>query len=147
MAGCGTIQPIVFPGSYLMLIKNSARMPFIIIVLVLAAAAVMGQNPGTAGDPLVSKSYIDHFLRFRAVVLPENSELKPETGAMFVVRSGQLRIEAAAGLAIIDLTAGREISGSTDLPHNHLLMIPEGGIILKARKQTIMMASFVADEH
>ncbi len=120
--------------------------PFFVIILVLAAVVAMGQSPGTAGDPLVSKSYIDHFLRFRSVVLTENSELKPEAGAMLVVRSGQLRLEAAAGLAVIDLTAGREISGSNDLPHHHLIMIPESGIVLKARKQTTMMASFVADE-
>lgn len=114
----------------------------IITIIILAAGAAWAQNPGTAGDPLVSKSYIDHFLRFRSVVVPADSELKPEPGAMIVVRSGQLRLEAAKGRSVIDLTAGREISGSSDLPLNHLILIPDsGGYVLKARKLTMLMAS------
>ncbi len=114
------------------------------LAIVLIASAAMGQNPGTAGDPLVSKSYVEHFLKFRSMVLPADSEIKPESGAMLVVRSGQLRLEAAAGKAVIDLSAGREISGSADIPPNHLILIPENsGIVLKARKLTLIMASFM----
>lgn len=123
-----------------------ARAPLIFMLVILLATAVLGQNPGSAGDPLVSKSFVDHVLRFRAIVLPENSDLQPEAGALLVIRSGQLRLEATAGKAIIDLTAGREITGNTDLPHNHLLMIADGsGIVLKARKLTTLMASYLAD--
>ena len=71
-------------------------------------------------------------------------QISPEAGAMLVVRSGQLRLEATAGKAVIDLSAGREISGNTDIPANHLILIPESsGIVLKARKLTLIMASFM----
>ncbi len=116
------------------------------IAIILIASAAMGQNPGSAGDPLVSKSYMEHFLKFRSIALPADSEIRPEAGALLVVRSGQLRLEAASGKAVIDLSAGREISGNADIPPNHLILIPENsGIVLKARKLTLIMASYMSE--
>ncbi|MDD3145975.1 MAG: hypothetical protein PHD82_01625 [Candidatus Riflebacteria bacterium] len=126
---------------------HGARVFFVSLLFILHVTVIFSQNPGTAADPLVSKSYVDHFIRFRAVMLPVDTHLKPEVGAMLVVRSGQLRLEAAAGKSVIDLTAGREIAGNVDLPLNHLIMIPDSnGIVLKARKATMLMASYLNDE-
>lgn len=120
---------------------------FIFCLVGLIVDGVMAQNPGTAADPLVSKSYVDHFLRFRSIALPADTVLKPDLGTMLVVRSGQLRLEAQSGKSVIDLTAGREISGNTDLPHNHLIIVPDStGIVFKARKLTMLLASFLNEE-
>lgn len=117
------------------------------LCLLLAATAVWAQSPGTASDPLVSKSYIDHFFRFRSVVLPADTELKPEPGALIVVRSGQLRLEASRGKSVIDLTAGKEISGSSDLPLNHLIIVPDvDGYVLRAKKLTMLLTSCLNEE-
>ncbi len=127
--------------------EYGARASFLLFCIILVASAGLAQSPGTAADPIVSKSYIDHFIRFRSVVLPADTELKPESGAMLVVRSGQLRLEAASGKGVIDLTAGREIAGGNDLPHNHLIIIPDNnGIVLKAKKMTLLMASYLNAE-
>lgn len=111
------------------------------------ASVIFAQNPGTAGDPLVSKSYLDHFFRFRSVVVPANSGIKPEPGAMIIVRSGQMIIEGPKGKAIIDLTAGKEIQTGSELPHNHLLMIPDSAEYnLAAKKLTLLLASCLQEE-
>lgn len=124
-----------------------AKFKLAAICLLLVATAALAQSPGTASDPLVSKSYIDHFLRFRSVVLPADTELKPEPGALIVVRSGQLRLEASRGKSVIDLTAGKEISGSSDLPLNHLIIVPDvDGYVLKARKLTMLMTSCLHED-
>lgn len=116
------------------------------IVLFLTQAA-WSQSPGTVGDPLVSKSFVDHFLKFRSIMLPADSIIKPEAGAMIVVRSGQLRLDAPKGKTVIDLTAGREISGGNDLPHNHLIIVPDSTeYVLKARTTTMLLASCLIEE-
>ena len=139
-----------FPWRKIRMSNTQTRILVVVSALVclfLAGASVMAQNPGTAGDPLVSKSYIDHFLRFRSIVLPANAEIKPESGAMIVVRSGQLRLEAPKGKSVIDLTAGREIDGGKDLPLNHLLIIPDSGeYLLKARNMVLMLASCLTED-
>ncbi len=115
--------------------------------LLAAMTTVSAQNPGTPADPLVSKSYIDHFLKFRSIVLPADSEIRPEPGTMVVVRSGQLRLETPKGKGVIDLTAGKEISGGSDLPLNHLIIIPDTGeYVLKARNLTLLLASCLQEE-
>ena len=118
------------------------------LIFVLALAHVAwAQNPGTVSDPLVSKSYIDHFIKFRSIVLPADSIVNPEAGAMIIVRSGQLRFEAPKGKTLIDLTAGREIAGGNDLPHNHLIIVPDSAeYVLKARNMTLLLASCLLEE-
>ena len=76
------------------------------VAIILIASAATGQNPGTTGDPLVSKSYVENFLKFRSMVLPADSEITPEMGAMLVVR----RVSCASKRrrqSRIDLSAGR----------------------------------------
>lgn len=118
------------------------------LIFVLALAQVSwAQNPGTVSDPLVSKSYIDHFLKFRSIVLPADSIVNPEAGTMLIVRSGQLRLEAPKGKTLIDLTAGREIASGSDLPQNHLIIVPDSAeYVLKARNMTMLLASGLLEE-
>jgi hypothetical protein len=120
---------------------------FMVLAILLAMTPLLAQSPGTPADPLVSKSYIDHFLRFKSMVLPANGQIKPEAGSMIVVRSGQIRLEAPKGKTVIDLTAGREIAGGTDLPLNHLLIVPDSGdYLLKARNLTLLLASCLPED-
>ncbi|MBU1109361.1 MAG: hypothetical protein KKB51_21960 [Candidatus Riflebacteria bacterium] len=118
------------------------------LIFVLALTQISwAQNPGTVSDPLVSKSYIDHFLKFRSIVLPADSLVNPEPGAMIIVRSGQLRLEAPKGKTLIDLTAGKEISSGVDLPLNHLIIVPDSAeYVLKARNMTMLLASCLLEE-
>ncbi|PKL45157.1 MAG: hypothetical protein CVV41_03435 [Candidatus Riflebacteria bacterium HGW-Riflebacteria-1] len=128
---------------------NLAKTSFLLglAALLLLTQVAWSQSPGTAGDPLVSKSFVDHFLKFRSMLLPADASIKPEGGALLVVRSGQLRLEAPKGKTLIDLTAGREISGGNDLPHNHLIIVPDSAAyVLKARTATMLLASCLIEE-
>ncbi len=127
--------------------NNSMRILLALIAALIAVHVAIAQSPGTVADPLVSKSFVDHFLKFRSIMLPADSSISPQPGSMLIVRSGQLRLEAAKGKAVIDLTAGREIAGGNDLPHNHLIIVPESGdYVLKARKTTMLLASHLSEE-
>lgn len=130
-----------------MLILKGRTLLFGLIIVAAVAHIAWAQSPGTVGDPLVSKSFVDHFLKFRSIMLPANSVLKPQSGAMLIVRSGQLKLEAPKGKVLIDLTAGREIAGGNDLPHNHLIIVPESAeCVLKAHKATMLLASQMSEE-
>ncbi len=119
---------------------------FSALAILFLVNALSAQTPGTPADPLVTKSFVDHFLKFRTMVLPASSELRPQSGTMLIVRSGQLRFEAPKGKTMIDLTAGREISAGSDLPLNHLLIIPEtGDYRLKAKNMTMLLASWLQE--
>jgi hypothetical protein len=108
---------------------------------------LFAQKPGTTSDPLVSKSYLDHFFRFRSVVLPAKSVSKPEAGAMFIVRSGKLILTGPRGKAVVDLTTGKEIPVGKELPLNHLIIIPDSAAYeLKAENLTLMLAAFFHEE-
>jgi len=128
--------------------KFSRQILLLATIVAFAAVHIAGaQSPGTVADPLVSKSFVDHFLKFRSIMLPADSTLNPQPGTMLIVRSGQLRLEASKGKTVIDLTAGREIAGGNDLPHNHLIIVPDtGDYILKARKATMLLASHFVEE-
>ncbi len=122
---------------------------FIVTFMLLAfmLSSLYAQNPGTTSDPLVSKSYLDHFFRFRSLVMPADSSATPVAGAMLIVRSGKIVLTGPAGKAIIDLTSGREIPVGRELPHNHLLIIPDSaGYILKAQNMSLLLAAFFNEE-
>lgn len=89
--------------------------------------AVFSQEPGTAGDPLVTKSYIDQFFRFQTAVIPSGEKLKISSGAMFILLSGRMKLRSPKGKNLIDLTDGSRIKPDTFLPTNHLILAPETG--------------------
>lgn len=129
----------------------SMKRVFLIAIFLLCclgnSVPLSGQNPGTAGDPLVSKSYLDHFFRFKSYVLKEKELLRPEPGALIIVRSGEISIEGPEDKTIIDLTRGEEIKMSSVLPLNHLLIIPDSsGFVLKTKKQAIILASCLQEK-
>ena len=117
-----------------------------ICLFVLFSCSLYAQTPGTTADPLVTKSYLDHLFRFRSIVLPQNTTLKPTPGAIFIIRSGELKLEAPRGKTIVDLTTGKEIRSGVILPLNHLLIVPDSAqYILEAHKLTLMLAAYLED--
>ena len=104
-------------------------------------------TPGTSGDPLVTKSYLDFAAKFRTVEIKSGTTIKAETGAMIVVTSGQLKLELKKGAMVIDLTNGRKIISNSTLQTFHLIMIPDGSSCsFKATKDTTLMALGINDE-
>ena len=123
-----------------------AKLQLVLLILAMLcvsfSAVFADQTPGTVSDPLVSKSYLDHFFRFRSLVVPANSTIKPEPGALVIVRSGQVILRGPKGKAIVDLTAGKEIGIGEALPLNHLLIVPDSADYeLHAPKLSLLLAS------
>jgi hypothetical protein len=125
--------------------KTAFIVAFMLVTSILSP--LCAQSPGTTSDPLVSKSYLDHFFRFRSLVMPADSSATPMAGAMFIVRSGQIVLTGPTGKAIIDLTSGQEIPVGKELPHNHLLIIPDSAdYTLKAKNMSLLLAAFFNEE-
>ncbi|HOY66492.1 MAG TPA: hypothetical protein PLP29_06355 [Candidatus Ozemobacteraceae bacterium] len=112
-----------------------------VVVVLLLISPVSGQEPGTTGDPLVSKSYLDQFFRFRSIVVPNGDTVQLTPGAMIVIRSGRLRLKAPRGKSVIDLTDGKELPADMVLPANHLILVPETpGLLLEAKSMGLILA-------
>lgn len=118
------------------------------LVLFCFLLPLKAQNPGTASDPLVSKSYVDHFLRFRSVILKAETRIKAEAGALIIVRSGKVTLEAAKGKTAVNITTGKELAAGSELPLNNLVIIPDAGeFYLNARKMSLLMASCLHEDN
>ncbi len=119
-----------------------------ILVLLLSFSFIsFAQTPGTSGDPLVTKSYLDFAAKLRKVEIKNGSSILAEDGALIVVVSGQLKLELKKGGMVIDLTNGRKISSNLTLQSYHLIMVPDGSLCsFKATKDTRLMALGISDE-
>ena len=95
--------------------------------IIFAGSFSFAQEPGTTGDPLITRSYIDQFFRFRPMVIPAGEKLALVQGALFVARSGRLKLRAARNKVLVDLTAGKEIAADSFIPPNHLIIVPDSG--------------------
>jgi len=128
-------------------------LPALFVLLVLAAfnavpVISLAQEPGTTGDPIVSKSYLDQFFRFRSVVIPKGDTVQLTPGALVVMRSGKLKIRAPRGKSLIDLTDGKELAADALLPAFHLVLVPETpGLLLEAQSMSLVLAMGLHPEH
>ena len=110
-------------------------------------SCIFAQTPGTSGDPLVTKSYLDFAAKLREVEVKSGSTLSAENGAVIVVMSGQLKLELKKGGMVIDLTNGRKLTSNSTLQVFHLIMIPDGSLCsFKATKDTRLMAMGINDD-
>lgn len=121
---------------------------FLLLIFVLGLTfSCFAQTPGTSSDPLVTKSYLDFTSKFRKVELKSGTTITGESGALFVIMSGQLKVELKKGGMIVDLTTGRKITTSSNLQAYHLIMITDGSLCsFKATKDTNLMALGINDE-
>ncbi|WP_019123240.1 hypothetical protein [Brevibacillus massiliensis] len=104
--------------------------------------------PGSADDPVVTKSYVDQKIRealggaapvgggvtnsggtaaagLEVVELPPGKILYGFEGTEFIVRTGNvLSVAGVNGDGLTDLTAGADLRAGDPVEHNHLLLIP-----------------------
>ncbi|MBF0542871.1 MAG: hypothetical protein HQM08_00485 [Candidatus Riflebacteria bacterium] len=105
--------------------KTRPKFIALIPVLLFFASILSAQDPGTVGDPLISKSYIDQFFKFRSMVIPGRDKLQLSFGALLILRSGSLQLRCPKGKTLIDLTNGSEVKENSQIPANHLLIVPD----------------------
>jgi hypothetical protein len=84
-------------------------------------------SPGSAEDPIITKSYLDQFLVPLVVELKKGQFLQAEAGTQMIVRVGEAICMADPALAkggLSDVTAGVDIPHLTVVTANHLLITP-----------------------
>ena len=109
--------------------------------------------PGSAQDPVVTKSYVDGVIAalqtkvdaleqaqtstatsaaveapkaatFTVVEVAAGSKLIGAEGTQFILRSGSATAIDNGANGVSDLTAGKDLSGGTAVEKNHLLLVP-----------------------
>ncbi|MCL6601886.1 MAG: hypothetical protein K6T94_03345 [Paenibacillus sp.] len=122
-----------------------------------ADGAGIGTQPGTADDPVVTKSYVDQQIQKALqggtvstpspIVTPTPTQapgsgstdgvvivdVKPgqtliaSAGAEFIVRAGKAIIYSNDANGVADLTDGKDLTNGQAAPSNHLLSYPRAG--------------------
>jgi len=116
-------------------------MIFVLFSGFLLVQFLLAQDPGTAADPLVTKSYLDQFFRFRPLVLAAKGNLHLPQGSLIVLRAGRLKIRSSEGKSLLDLTEGKEIPPDSFIPASHLIMAPDSGdVSLEAQTPSQILA-------
>lgn len=100
-------------------------------------------GPGTAEDPVVTKSYVDQFFVPKIVELEAGQTIIGEAGTQFDLRVGTVYCLADPAYAkggLSDVTAGMDIGHMQPISLNHLLICPRSdGRGLFAQTSAIVM--------
>ncbi len=113
-----------------------------------------GTTPGTADDPVVTKSYVDQAIQqalgnggssspsapsagdsgssssndgIKIVDVKPGKILIASAGAEFIVRAGKAVVYSADANGVADLTDGKDIPNGGTVTNNHLLSFPREG--------------------
>ncbi|GAK41274.1 hypothetical protein TCA2_3765 [Paenibacillus sp. TCA20] len=119
------------------------------VMNITADGASVNSQPGTADDPVVTKSYVDKAIQnalngggsagpsepsapsageeLKIVVVKPGQRLVAGAGTEFIVRSGKAVIYSADANGVADLTAGQDLTNGTAITNNHLLSFPREG--------------------
>lgn len=119
------------------------------VMNITADGASVNSQPGTADDPVVTKSYVDQAIQsalngggsagpsepsapsageeLKIVVVKPGQRLVAGAGTEFIVRSGKAVIYSADANGVADLTAGKDLINGTSITNNHLLSFPREG--------------------
>jgi hypothetical protein len=94
-------------------------------------------QPGSSNDPVVTKSYIEEFLKFRIINLMPGEEIILSCGSEIIVRVGKVYVVSEGG--ILDLTVGVELKTGEKIPLNHYIISPQNGRKIKANTKSILL--------
>lgn len=150
-----------------MMKKTRFIKPIIILVLCMLAVGSFAvfSEPGGTDDPVVTKSYIIEKVvpdikayvddkvasssgdgvtsmptSFVIVNLKPGEKIVGEAGCELILRMGKATVMATQKGGLADTTAGYDLSDNTDMPSNHLLIIPVAdGRGVKANSDAIVM--------
>ncbi|MDR1573677.1 MAG: hypothetical protein LBS24_05160 [Clostridiales Family XIII bacterium] len=111
--------------------KKTAALCLVVLLCVVGTAAVRAASgaPGSEGDPVVTKSYVDKQLSeaggvFVPAEVAAGGRLICGAGAELIVRSGEATIVSNENNGVPDLTEGLDLMTGAPAPPNHLLLVP-----------------------
>jgi hypothetical protein len=102
-------------------------------IVTITLAALLGASvlayasndaPGSSGDPVVSKSYVDARTSFSPIQLTEGQRLIGGEGAEIILRSGEASAIDNGSNGVSDLTSGTDLMTGNQVVSNHLLLVP-----------------------
>ncbi len=104
-----------------------------LLVVALCTAAVVAST-GSEDDPLISKSYLDKIfmesvkteMSFKVVSLSKGQKLVGDAGCELILRMGSATIFSTEKGGISDTTIGGDHPNGSEMPANHLLIVPVG---------------------
>lgn len=98
-------------------------------------------EPGTANDPVVTKSYVENLFGWKVYTLRMGEFAAFEVGTEVVVRSGKAIVVRGSGGGLADLTNGADLPGGAGVPINHLMLSPASdGRGIRAENTVTLMA-------
>lgn len=136
--------------------KKSLIILCVVLSFALLTAIGFAANPGTEEDPLISKSYIESILKpelkayidtqaqqgFTVVNVDAGKTVVGDAGAEMILRMGQAVIIGSDRGGLADVTQGIDLADGTQVPPNHMLIVPLGdgrGVKIDKTTDAILM--------
>ena len=101
------------------------------VLCVLGALFALGSyaaQPGTEGDPLITKSYIDTAVipqtKFQVVEVPAGKSVIGDAGTEMILRMGTCSVIGTSKGGVSDVTMGFDLADGVVVQGNHLLIVP-----------------------
>ena len=99
----------------------------IVIVMIIGVGAIVyavNDGPGSAYDPLVSRSYVQQLVSFSTIELSAGQRLIGGEGAEIILRSGEATAIDNGFNGVSNLTAGVDLMTGNIVELNNLLLVP-----------------------
>lgn len=126
----------------LFVLPASISLLFLFLFLsIKGKSSVSALEPGSANDPVVTKSYVNDLFGWKVHTLYPGEFTTFEVGTEAVLRSGKGIIVAGSGGGLADLTSGHDLKGGSLVPLNHLLLAPSSdGRGIRAETTVVFLA-------
>ena len=114
------------------------------IICLLLVAGTFAAEPGTDGDPLITRSYVESVIypstRFKVVEVPAGKSVILNEGTEAILRMGTCSIIASQKGGLSDVTMGFDLADGIVVQGNHHLICPlNDGRGLKASTTCLIM--------
>ena len=122
--------------------KISKILITLFVIAGLTVTYTVMANPGSDSDPVISFSYLTEIfkpevekeLTFQVVSVSKGESLTGTAGTEMILRMGKAAIFATESGGLSDVTVGYDLPDGTEMPPNHLLIVPKDdgrGIVAK----------------
>ncbi len=114
------------------------------VLCLLLVAGTFAAEPGTDGDPLITRSYVESVVypstRFKVVDVPAGKSVIFGSGTEAILRMGNCTVIGTQKGGISDVTMGYDLPDGTAVQGNHHLICPvDDGRGLKTSTDCLIM--------
>lgn len=106
------------------------------VFAVTVAVAAAADTPGSEGDPVVTKSYVDSQIAqlkssgtasdtYVVVEVKAGQKVLGKSGTEIILRSGEATAIDNGANGVSDMTAGTDLMTGQSIGQNHLLLVPK----------------------